>query len=324
MIWAFRGDEQLNDFITKSLQDGKSRYCYSYIKTADLRELEQKDWSEMSEDEIYCYKKSNFLWEIEKGDWIVHINIPEYGQCTAGKVVSEYQFEKDVPKDVNDARHYFELDKSTIITFDRNDPKVHPIISRKLKLQGSYWRLYDEKEFLDSIKRLSKNKSITESDGAGLYYLKQELDSSYAEIAQKVHKVYPGKKLESFIAKVFDNVPNVVCAKVNGSGWKTDNGADIIVTYTSGILGMTHEETLVVQVKSYEGEHWSTEAVDQIKIAVEKYKANAGLIITTAALTPDLEKAVNAASNKSKIPISIIAGYDFAKFILQYGKFLFD
>ena len=32
------------------------------------------------------------------------------------------------------------------------------------------------------------------------------------------------------------------------------------------------EETLVVQVKSYEGEHWSTVAVTQIKTAIETGK----------------------------------------------------
>ena len=97
--------------------------------------------------------------------------------------------------------------------------------------------------------------------------------------------------MEYLICKLFKNVPNVVETYVNGSGWGTDFGADVVVKYTSclGILNLQHEETLVIKVKSYEGEHWNTNFVNQIKTAMEKFKAHCGLIITTAKSTKVFE-----------------------------------
>ncbi len=97
--------------------------------------------------------------------------------------------------------------------------------------------------------------------------------------------------------------------------------------YNSGIeiLDLNKEDTLVVQVKSYEGEHWNTNAVAQIKTAIETFDANAGMIITTARTTENIEREIEKASNELNIPISLIAGENVAKFVLKYGKdLLFD
>jgi hypothetical protein len=90
------------------------------------------------------------------------------------------------------------------------------------------------------------------------------------------------------------------------------------------------EEKLVVQVKSYTGQHWETNAVEQIETAIKEFQANAGLIITTAESTDNLEKAIENLSNKlskpeqdgglnKPIPIGLIAGEEVAKFVLKYG-----
>ena len=111
-----------------------------------------------------------------------------------------------------------------------------------------------------------------------------------------------------------------------GSGWGTDHGADVIVTYTDGlpIDGLEEtESTLVIQVKSYSGEHWETNAVDQIKTAMLKFDAKAGLLITTAEKTTDLEKALDKLRTSEEVGgrrISIIAGNDVARFMLKHGS----
>ena len=76
----------------------------------------------------------------------------------------------------------------------------------------------------------------------------------------------------------------------------------------------------MVQVKSYEGEHWSTNAVNQIKTAIDKFEATAGMIITTANSTPHIEEEIDKVSNELNIPISLIAGENVAKFVLKYGQ----
>lgn len=327
-IWVFNlPGNQYVEFISNSLKQGISRFGWGYLDSADIRTLSQKPWGEMSKDELLIWSKTSFLKNIRKGDWIVHINIPKWGEVTTGQVVEEYNFEKADNK-ISDFRHFFKLDLNSIVEFERNNQNVHPLISRKLKLRGKHWRISAEKEFFETIENLKNGGiSIKENTSIGLHYFKSEIAPLYQRITEIIHHTHPEKKLEYLLADIFRNIPNVTEVKVNGSGWGTDYGADIIVKYNSGleILDLNKEDTLVVQVKSYEGDHWNTNAVAQIKTAIETFDANAGLIITTARTTEKIEQEIEKVSNELNIPISLIAGENVAKFVFKYGKdLLFD
>ena len=330
-VWAFntpQGEGQV-DFVFSSLQKGISRYGWSYVNTADLHIMENKDWDELNESETECWNRGHFLLEIEKGDWVVHINVPEYGQCTAAQVIEPYKFDSKKNKvgvgeysDGGDFRHTLGIDINTLITFDRNNENITPFISRRLKLQGAHWRIYDTDEFLKSIENYRNNAvSLSDTITHGLYYLREDVKAPLSDITKAIQKNHPGKKLEEFIALVFEKIPNVIDVKMNGSGFGSDFGADIIVTYNSGlpISGLQQEAVTVVQVKSYTGVHWGNEAVEQIKSGIKKYEASSGLIITTAEASEELVKCIEKAQNHIKKPIVLIAGEDVAMFVLKYG-----
>ena len=321
-IWVFNTpSKKAVGFVYSSLQNGFSRFGWSYVDTADLKLMNERGWRNLTESEQDCYKRSWFLMGIEAGDWIVHVNVPEWGKCTAEKVKSGYEF--DINKnEIGDFRHTIPIDVSTLITFNRNDKNVSPYISRRLKLQGHYWRIYDNKEFLQSIENLKNNSvKLDEEITHGLYYLKNDIKPQLSKITSLIQKNHPGKKLESFLSKVFENIPNVNNVKINGSGWGTDYGADLIVSYTSGlpINGLQVEEILVVQVKSFTGTHYSTEAVDQIGTAIKKYNANAGLIISTANASEELIKNIEELVSEIEKPVGLICGEEAATFVLKYG-----
>ena len=322
-VWAFNApDESSLEFVSESLKKGISRFGWSYTDNADIRQIADKYWEEMTDDEVEIWRKASFLTNIKKGDWIVHINVPYWGAVTAGQVIVEYDFEAE-DNEIGDFRHFFKLDIETIVEFERNDPNVHPLISRKLKLRGKHWKIYAEKEFFESLENIKNNTiQLTSNTSVGLHYLQQEILPFFDQITKIIHSTHPEKKLEYFLADIFKNIPNVTEVKVNGSGWGTDHGADIIVKYASGleIFGLNREEILVVQVKSYEGEHWSTNAVNQIKTAIDKFEATAGMIITTANSTPHIEEEIDKVSNELNIPISLIAGENVAKFVLKFGQ----
>lgn len=326
-IHAFKcpdGIESVN-FIAESIEKGVSRFGWSYIETSDLNLLEKKEWNEMTEDEINCYNATNFLWEIEKGDWIVHINVPKWGMCTAVEVIGGYSFGNN--NEFGDFRHQISIDQKSIITFDRNDVNVLPEVSKRLKLQGKRWHIYCETEFFESIDNLKrKSVSLKGDENKGIHYLRKNMNASFEDITASIHKNHPGKMLEKLMADVFWKVPNVINVKENGSGWGTDYGADLIVTYKTGlpISSLEIEEILVVQIKSYEGEHWDTNAIKQIETAMNKYNASSGLLITTAKKTDAIDKEIEKTSKDGK-PIAIIAGNDVAKFVLKFGhELLFD
>ena len=127
-----------------------------------------------------------------------------------------------------------------------------------------------------------------------------------------------GKEFERFLHKIFDAMPNTVSIK-NGFGWKSDHGADLIVDFQNPIIGIKLKTRLVIQAKSYEGDHFDLNAVDQIVQGIEKYKANGGLIITTGNSTKNLEDYIQKKEDEIGKPIDLIAGSDVAKFVIRYA-----
>ena len=334
-VWVFNSpDEKATDFIYSSLLKGFSRFGWSYIDTADLNILERKRWEELNDDETECYRKTSFLLNIEIGDWIVHVNIPEWGKCTAAQVISTYEFDKEHNSigidytNFGDYRHLIKIDVNTLITFDRNNHNVLPYVSRRLKLQGHYWTIKKTDDFLQSINNLKSNAVNLEGNIThGLYHLRNDIRKSLKDNSRMIQENHPGKQLEEFIALIFERVPNVVDVKRNGSGWGTDYGADLIITYNTGIpiLDFQTSEIIVVQVKSFTGLHDDINTIEQIATAIDKYNAKSGIIFTTAVVTDSFIAKVNDKSKSIGKAIGIISGDDVASFVLKYGSdLLFD
>ncbi len=317
-VYAYnKPDDELIPFIYDSLtKDHISRYLYSYIPNCDLNRLKVVNWKDMTKDEQNCWSHAHRLLDFKKGDWILHINVPEYGKVTAARIVGEYKYQENLPSPWEDGRYTFAVED--VFTFDRNDPRVHPYLSARLKLQNSLWQIYCVDEFESSLELLRENDV---QDVSERMHLVQETSKILEEFVKKVQSNNPGKCLEHFMAEIFREIPGVINVKENGSGWGTDHGADLIISYRAGFIPeFEYEQTLVVQIKSYEGEHWNTEAVDQLKTAIEKFHASMGLIITTGKRTEALEKAFANLSEEIKdTPIYLMADLEVAKFILKYG-----
>ena len=148
-------DEGLAKFAYDSLvNDGISRFFWSYNEGIDLNVLTSKKWEELTPEEYEARKKSEFLLGIKPGDYVVHVNLPTWGKVTVCKVVLGYYFQRDLPEGHNDGRHCLQV--NNVFTFDRDDPLVHHEISTRLKLKGSHWKILDEyeKEFFDSLSSL--------------------------------------------------------------------------------------------------------------------------------------------------------------------------
>ncbi len=126
------------------------------------------------------------------------------------------------------------------------------------------------------------------------------------------------KEFENFLHSIFDDMPNVL-SKQNGFGWKSDQGADLIVVFQNPIVGVNLTTKLIIQAKSYDGEHFDLNAVDQIKEGIAAFDADGGLLITTAESTEALEDKVRKTTEAIGKTIDVLAGADVAKFVLSHA-----
>lgn len=275
-------------------------------------------WEQKKSLEEEYFGKHIGLLKIKPGDWIVHVNSPEYGQCTAVKVISEYKYDQGIDcswgKDFN---NYFEVDVDSIIEFDRNDPNVLPSVN--LAPRRRLQRVYQIDDFLQSIKNLKAEKhSETQKSERSVTHLKDKVSEILPEITRQIHEMNKGKDLENFLYEVFDKIPNANPIK-NGFGWRSDHGADLIVEFENPIDRVNVKTRLIVQAKSYEGQHFDTKAVDQIIEGIKKYDGDAGLLITTAEETEEIGNYITEKSEEIDKTIDIIAGANVARFVLRHA-----
>ncbi len=311
-VWAFNkvDDPDLRQLVYQSIKSGKSRFGWS---SEDEHNLKLKNnWTDY-------HSKQLFLLQVEPEDWIVHINTPSWGKCTAAKVLSEYNFDDGLPCDWGtDFRHYFDLDVKTIIEFDRRDPNILPSVN--LNPRQRYHRIYAVEDFLRSIDNL-KTQRVELNDGESReeYHLKEKTDKYLSDMSILIHKMHQSKRLESFLAKVFRKIPNVIDVTENGSGYGSDHGTDLIVTMRTPLGNLGFENKIIVQVKSYENYHYDLHAVAQVKTGIKKYEGTAGMIMTTAERTEELENRIQEVSKDLNCPIDLLASNDVTRFVIKHA-----
>ncbi len=303
------------DAITyKSLKNGVGRFGWSGVETANLRTLQDRidAGDSLTPAERDCYHP--FLLDIQKKDYVVYINIPEWGKCTLARVTCPYFWSDED----DDFRHCFYVDPQSVRVFDRNDAIVHPQLSRKLKLQGRWWRIYDlQEEFkflVDSLEKGEDGQPRTKE--TSLLWFKKEIRPALKEITKKIQHTYPSSDLEKPIAEVFRNVPGV--KEVKEQGGPGERGADLRVIFEWPILEI--QLTCVVQVKSFKNEMEETKAVDQIRKALDYWDADMGVIVSTASSGSEaLDTALDQLRQETGKPVSLLIGEDVAAFLLRFG-----
>lgn len=328
-IYALKGDPDWAQMISTSLREGVGRFGWSYMKEGDqpladanLRRLkskiEESGFGSLTKDEGDRYVA--FLLELKKGDWVIYINVPNWGRCTVARVTGAYYWGS--PED-DDFNHRFPVDPASVCEFDRNSAMVHPALSARLKLQGRFWRVYAVEEFKALLSNLESEIAFplrTPQTDADL--LNREITPLLQEITNRIHRTHPNYALEGFLKLVFDRIPGV--RNVIWQGGAGDHGADLIVEFEGGLPhpALQTQHTCVVQAKSYVGEHWDTRAVEDIGRAFIRYPAaDMGLIVSTAdSSTPALESAIEDLRNRTGKRIELLIGADVAKFVLRFAS----
>lgn len=326
-IWAIRGYHEWAEDTLVSLRQGVGRFGWSRTSDGDLRQIKAKidaaGWHSLEPTEQASWNP--FLLEMKADDWVVYVNVPTWGKCVSVRVTGNYYWEFDG----EDQNHKFPVDPDSIVrSFDRNEAIVPRQLSRKLKLQGRYWRINDTEEFQElraalrsgdpndtvSARQMSTPKSNAVRFG-------QRSEALLTEITRLAQKTHPNYDFEKLLAEVFARVPGVM--EVVHQGGAGDHGADLLLRINSGLpfSGLASDELWVVQAKSYVGIHADLRAVQDIERAFEhKPTASAGLIVSTAdESSAELDAAIESLSEKVGKPVRLLIGADVARFLLRYG-----
>lgn len=304
-VFAFaKVPNEVRQPIYNEIREGKSRFGM-WDQEVSLREQ--------------VHGANGFLLGIKPGDWIVHVNLPTYGRCVAVQVTGDYGFNEGISCPWgHDFNNYLPVDPDTVVEFSRDDPNVLPSVNLRPMRRGQ--RVRKVANFLASIENLKSSRYDSHATGAkGVIHLRERVNQDILpRLTRAIQEMNKGKEFEKFLHEVFRQMPHTVSIK-NGFGWRTDHGADLIVDFQNPIAGVTLNTRLVVQAKSYTGDHHDLHAVDQIVEGMDKYKADGGLLITTGNATEALEAYVLNQSEASGRTIDLIAGPEVGRFVMRHA-----
>lgn len=304
-VFAFAkiDDQDARLKVYEEIKNGKSRFGM---------------WEQSDSLRKKSFGKNAFLLRIKDGDWIVHVNMPSYGKCVAVRSTGEYGFDEGIKCSWgNDFNNFIPVDTQTIIEFDRNNPNILPTVNLAPRKRAQ--RVLEVNDFLTSIENLKEGKyDSTKKQDKSIIHLQEKVANLLPQITTHIQEMNKSKEFERFLHRIFSGMPNTVSIQ-NGFGWRTDNGADLLVEFENPIIGVNVTTKLVVQAKSYSGQHFDTNAIDQIVEGIKEYNADGGLLITTAKETEVLEEYLRKKTEEIGKTIDVIAGDEVAKFVLRYA-----
>lgn len=154
MLYAIKTIGTVNDslvqpMIFEDLRNGKARFGWGYTEESNLREIRDillaSKWnlSVLNETQAHFWSKASFLLNIQEGDYLIYVNLPEYGHCSIAQAIGDYSFDDGInydgfstyqAQDNKDFRHFIPV--SFVNTFLRNGDYVHPHLYRRLVLDG--------------------------------------------------------------------------------------------------------------------------------------------------------------------------------------------
>jgi hypothetical protein len=305
-VFAFAkiDDDAARQQVYEEIKNGKSRFGM-WDQEVSLREE--------------YHGRNGILLRIQPGDWIVHVNSPHYGHCVAVQATGEYAFDEGIECNTGrDFANYIPVDPKTILEFNRSDPNILPSVN--LAPMRRAQRVLQVEDFLRSLENFRASIHNGDAyDSRGVIHLREKIkEEMLPRITELIHQMNRSKEFERFLHRIFESMPSVESIQ-NGFGWRTDHGADLIVSFHNPLVGVSLSSRLVVQAKSYEGDHYDLKAIDQLVEGIEKYNADGGLLITTAEKTESLEDYVRQKVEETGKIIDVIAGADVARFVIRYA-----
>ena len=308
-VYALKVDDGWSWLVHEALKNGEGRFGWSYVETANLHDLRSRiagdGWNSLDEEERDCYQE--LLLSLKDGDYVVYVNVPEWGQCTLAAVTGPYLWRWAD----NDFNHRFPVDPDSVRSFHRNDPMVARPLRARLKLRGRCYRIHAEEEFATlaaALRRGVKPAPAVLTDN----------QRDLAAAAEKIRHMHPPTDLEHLVEQVFRRLPGI--RSVTRQGGTEGLGTDLVVELEPGSIPQL-AQTLVVQVRSDRGALGDPAAVADIRRAFGACGADMVLVVSAAATRdPLLERELDRLREAAMKPVAWLAGDELAAFFLRHGS----
>lgn len=324
---VIRTDKDSRDFIWAELEQGRLRQGWGWLPEQDLRRLHAKRTAgePLDDDERAAWRNKRMLADVwnglKVGDVVIAPNLPEQGRWVIARVSGPYQFE--IAGDQHDFGHILPVEpvrsnNGNIAVVNPNDAVVDARLRGTMRTMSRMWGIDHLGEAVGEIIAaiedggdVSTGQTAEQRRETFLAAMRAEMtDVAWSRLA----KAYRGAEFEHLIIPLLESVYGD--GTVEHHGGAGEKGADLIVT-TVGPLGIRFKTA--IQVKMYDGTHYDSHPLDQLRWAREEHCVQAGVVLTTATeVSPEFQEGLIKLGEELKIDIQAWTRNDFVRLLLAY------
>jgi len=321
-----RTDKRRSSFILKELEAGRLRQGWGWRPEHDLRALKQRIASgEKLNDELAAVWRNRRLLHTEPdglkpGDIVVTPNVPEQGRWVIARVTGPYRFERAAPADNVGEDYGHIVDVSPVRRPDGSVGVIeadNEIVDARLRASTrSMSRMWSVDALGAAVDQLV---AAVERGADTLAVLPEtkKVEGLFAEMQAAtwagIVKRYKAEELEHLVHHLLQQI--YAGGRVEHWGGAGEKGADLIV-FTRDPLDL--EFKIAVQVKMHRGTDDDLHSLEQIKLARQHHKVDAGIVITTAdEVSARFEERRAALEAELQIDIRVIMKRELLQLVLR-------
>lgn len=325
---VFRTDRTQREFIFREIDQGRLRQGWGWKNEHDLRLLERhvRAGKPLTEEDARVWRNRRMLDTesdgLRRGDVLLIPNVPDMQRWIVVRVSgTPYTFAPIVARgrDGADYGHIVGVDavrqpngKIGVVEPENShvDPRLRTSMQRSARISSidSLGGAID-----DLIAAIESGKDTTTPEPEA-----QKADSFVGTVREAAIKhlqlKYRGAELEHLVRRLFSWIyPG---ARVERWGGANERGSDLLI-FTQDPLGIEYK--IAVQLKHHDGIHEDRRTLEQIELAREQHRVDAGIIVTLSEVVSEaFEEKRGALEGKLGIELRIIARDEFAELVMKH------
>lgn len=292
--WAIRMDTENRALLLDELQQGRLRQGWGWHASQDLTRitLREQAGKTLTDEERAARPARRMASDdgVQIGDLVVVPRFPEEGELLIAEVTGPYMFDRlelhggqDVNELGKDYGHILPVRLPPGFNVPRDTSLLTAPLRRSLTCRSRMWSLDDHGAALDDVWKLVVVGPIGRGHERKRAVALQTViararavvhDTLDAALELELRKSFGAAELEYVCVEMFRQLyPG---AEVRHTGGPNEKGADVVVTWTDPDgLDDGLRWTLVVQVKCWTGIAQDVHSLEQLRLAVKSYDADA-------------------------------------------------
>lgn len=325
---VFRTDRTQREFIFREIDQGRLRQGWGWKNDHDLRLLERqlRAGKQLTEEDARVWRNRRMLDTesdgMRRGDVVLIPNMPDLNRWIVVRVSgAPYTFAPIIARGREGADYghivgveAVRLPNGKIGVIEPDNAHVEPRLRASMQRSARISSIDSLGGAIDDLIAAIESGKDTATPEPEAQKAESFAGTVRDAVIKHLQLKYRGAELEQLARRLFSWIYQG--ARVERWGGANERGTDLLV-FTRDPLGIEYK--IAVQLKHHEGIHEDRRTLEQIELAREQHRVDAGIIVTLSEVVSEaFEEKRAALEGKLGIELRIITRDEFAALVMTH------